>query len=367
MATTYQLEQTLTQSIQTQGDTGTPSVVRILAKESGIALSQEFAVRVLVANQDGWADATNATIAPTSGYGTTVTTHSATKDLTIRTQPAVAATETLTISGVVIDGETITINGRVYEFDTDSSTTGDVDIDISASATASQGTLTMDTQPTLGDSTTIGTRTYVWVANGAANFPGEISIGADLAAAKVNFVAAINGTDGVNTASTFVTAAAFVADACVLTALTPGTAGDAIATTETFTAGTNVFDAAVLGTTTAGVDCTAANAVTAVVAAITGDGSAVVSAADGVGDTVDITAVTAGTAANAYTLANTMANGSWGAATMSGGLDELKGEIRVTLTDASAETVTVRLGAPSYGGLVIDYSENTLDVTHAAP
>ena len=42
----------------------------------------------------------------------------------------------------------------------------------------------------------------------------------------------------------------------VITAITKGVTGDEIATTETFTAGTNVFDAATLGTTTAGVDGT---------------------------------------------------------------------------------------------------------------
>lgn len=364
----YQIEQALTPTIQTQGDTGTPSVIKITASRNGIAWSREFAVRVLVADEDGWADATNATIAPTSGYGSTVTTHSATKDLTIRTQPGVKATETLTISGVVIDGETATIGTRVYEFDADGSyTASNVQADISSYSTASQGTLTMDTQPTALDTVTIGARTYAWVPNGAASFDGEISIGADLAEAKVNFVAAVNGTDGWNTANTVASAAAFAANDCVLTALVPGTAGDAIATTESFTAASNVFDAATLGTTTAGVDCTAANAVTALVAAVTGDTNAVVTAVDGTGDVVDITAKVAGTTANSYATTDTMANGSWGAATMSGGLDELKGEIRVTLTDASAETVTVRLGEPSYGGMVVDYSENTLDVTHAAP
>jgi hypothetical protein len=40
----------------------------------------------------------------------------------------------------------------------------------------------------------------------------------------------------------------------VFTANVKGTAGNSLATTETYTAGTNVFDAATLGTTTAGVD-----------------------------------------------------------------------------------------------------------------
>lgn len=123
-------------------------------------------------------------------------------------------------------------------------------------AVASQGTLTMDTQPTAGDTMTIGTKTYTFTADGTAAADGEIDVGADLADAKTLVPAAINGTDGINTAHTQVTAAAFVGDDMVITASTKGTAGDSIATTETFTAVTNVFDAATLGTTTAGVNGT---------------------------------------------------------------------------------------------------------------
>ena len=123
-------------------------------------------------------------------------------------------------------------------------------------AVASQGTLTMDTQPTADDTMTIGTKVYTFTTDGTAAADGEIDVGADLADAKTLVVAAINGTDGNNDAHTSVTAAAFAGDDCVITASTKGTAGDAIATTETFTAGTNVFDAATLGTTTAGVDGT---------------------------------------------------------------------------------------------------------------
>jgi hypothetical protein len=60
---------------------------------------------------------------------------------------ASAATGTLTLTGVVIDGETVTINGvDVYEFCADASqslTAGStIAVDITAYVTASQGTLT---------------------------------------------------------------------------------------------------------------------------------------------------------------------------------------------------------------------------------
>lgn len=133
---------------------------------------------------------------------------------------------------------------------------GCIDTKTPVNAVASQGTLTMDTQPTADDTMTIGTKTYTFTADGTAAADGEIDVGADLADAKTLVVAAINGTDGINTAHTQVTAAAFSGDDMVITASTKGVAGDLIATTETFTAATNVFDAATLGTTTAGVNGT---------------------------------------------------------------------------------------------------------------
>lgn len=123
---------------------------------------------------------------------------------------------------------------------------------------ASQGTLTLDTQPTAGDTMTIGNRTYTFMADGTADAAGEIDVGADLADCKTLITAAIDGDEAWETAHTQVTDAAWATNDLVLTAITAGVVGDLIATTETFTAETNVFDAATLGTTTAGVDGTVA-------------------------------------------------------------------------------------------------------------
>lgn len=252
---------------------------------------------------------------------------------------AVAATEVLTIAGVAIDGETMTIGDDVYEFCADAaqSLTGGSDfaIDIESDTTKSQGTLTVDTQPTSGDTMTLGSKVFTYVPNGTANADGEISIGTDLATAQANIVAAINGTDSINTAHTQVSAAAFSTNDSVITALVGGVAGDSIASTETFTAGTNVFDAATLGTTTAGVDCTAANAVTAIVVSVTANDTEGVGAADGAGDTVDLTADTKGTAANSIATTETMANGSFGNTTLTGGINGTVGTQWQTHVDTS--------------------------------
>lgn len=233
---------------------------------------------------------------------------------------AVASQGTLTLSGVVIDGETVTIGSDVYEFCADeaqSLTTGStIAVDIEAAATKSEGELSMATQPTAGDTITLDTKVFTFVALGTAADDGDVDVGADVAAAKVNLVAAINGTDTTSTAHTSVYAPDFVGDTCDITALVGGTAGDLIATTETFTDLTDAFDATTLGTEVAGVDCIASAAVTALVAAITASDTAGVGAADGAGDTVVLTADTKGVAGDLIATTEAMANGAFGQATL---------------------------------------------------
>jgi len=244
---------------------------------------------------------------------------------------AVAATETLAITGVVINGETVTINNPaltgtdVYEFCSDEALTTasptNIAVDITTYAAAAVGVLTMDAQPTSGDTVTIGAKTYIFVPVGTANGVGEVTIGVDLTAAQVALVAAINGTDGVNTAHPTVVATAFDEyDEMVVTALVGGSAGNAIPTTETFTAVTNIFAAVTLAT---GADCTAANAIIALVAAVTASDTQRVGAADGAGDTVVLTSDIAGVYGNDIIIAETIANAAFTAAAteLSGGID----------------------------------------------
>lgn len=115
--------------------------------------------------------------------------------------------------------------------------------------TPSEVVLTMDTQPTNGNTFTLFGVTWTWVTDGTASSAGEINIGADLADAKAILVAAINGTTPPNTGdyvdvatgsrrklqNAQLTAATFSGNNCTLSAF------GKIAPAATFTAATNVF------------------------------------------------------------------------------------------------------------------------------
>jgi hypothetical protein len=111
---------------------------------------------------------------------------------------------------------------------------------------AATGTLTIDTNPTLGDVFKIGTTQYTIVAEAAFNAAGEIVQGANVEATQANIVSAINGTDGINITHPLVTISDFADNVAVVTALVAGAAGNTIDTITQFTAGTNVFSAATL-------------------------------------------------------------------------------------------------------------------------
>lgn len=254
----------------------------------------------------------------------------------------VAASGILTLTGVVIDGETASIGDDTYEFAADvaQSVSGDnIAVDITSYTTASEGTLTVDTQPTVGEEIVVGSTTYTFVADGDEDTAGEISVGTDLATAQANIVAAINGTDGINSTNASASIASFATNDAVLTALIGGSAGDTITTTTTMAGGTNAFDDATLGTTTAGADCSAANAITALVDAVTNSGTVAVSASDGEGDTIDFTADVAGSAGNSITTTETMTNGEFDNSTLTGGSDSIDVETEGDAIEISQDNV----------------------------
>lgn len=251
---------------------------------------------------------------------------------------AVAAAMDLTFNGVAIDGETVSIGADIYEFLADVAqsvtTPGNLAVDITAYVTGAIVTLTIDTQVTSGDTMTLEGVTYTFVPDGTANAEGEVTIGTDLASGQAAIVAAINGTDGHNTVHPLVSCAAFGGNDAVITALIGGTAADAYESTSSFTTGTNQFDGV---TFASGADCVQADAVTAVVAAVTALDTEGVGAVDGTGDVVELTADVAGVAGNAITLAETCANGEFtGAATeLAGGVDGTVGVAGTTQVDSS--------------------------------
>ena len=124
------------------------------------------------------------------------------------------------------------------------------------------GQLTVDVNPSDGDTFTIGTQTYrIMDTPAQAN---DIQREAALADTQANMVAAVSltGTEGVEyyagtTRNTSAFLRSFSSDIAEVVAIDGGVGGNSIATTETFAAGSNVFDAATLGTYRAGVDVNA--------------------------------------------------------------------------------------------------------------
>lgn len=102
-------------------------------------------------------------------------------------------------------------------------------------------TLTVDTQTTIGDTMTIGTKVFTFVADTTEADDGDVSIGTNLATSQANIVAAINGTDSINTAIDNITAGAFATNDSVITYGLVGDEGNLIASTETFDTVTNIL------------------------------------------------------------------------------------------------------------------------------
>jgi len=249
---------------------------------------------------------------------------------------AVNATGTLTLTGVVIHAEKVLVGEQIYEFlatdDQIPTAPGNIPVDILSYSTTAKRNLTVDTKPTSGDTMTIGTKVYTFVPVGTDTADGEISIGADLAEAQANIVAAINGEDEFNTPHPLVFANAFETNISSIEAIIAGTAGNSIATTETFTEGTNVFAGVTLA---GGANCSAANADGALISAINDNDTQGVEASQGTGTTVVLTADVAGVAANEIITGTAMANGSFGAAHLASGVNGTVGDAGAMLYDTS--------------------------------
>ena len=253
---------------------------------------------------------------------------------------AKAASGTLTILGVVKDGETVQIGADVYEFCSDAAQTltagSTIAVDIEDDTTKGTINLTVAVNPTLGDNFTIGTKKYTIVPADSANGEGDVPLGIDEAATQASIVEAINGLDDWNSPNDKASAGAFDANVSLITALAGGT--HVVATTSSFTNVGNLFSGAALA---GGADCLAPAAVTALVTAINASGTQGVGAADGDNDTVVCTANVKGVAGNDIDSVAVMANGSFAKAKLSGGQAGTVGDQWEICADASYVYVAI--------------------------
>jgi hypothetical protein len=199
--------------------------------------------------------------------------HSATVDLSAVGASGVATASVSLPAGAIADvGDIVMVNapslesGLVASAYMSAANTITLKVSNLEQGVKAQVTLTMDVKPIDGDTYTIDTKVYTF-EDTLTNVDGNVAIGATLGDSQANLVSAITltGTAGTDyalamTAHPSVVVGAFAGDDAVITAKTAGVAGNSIATTETFTAGTNIFDAATLGTTTAGADGAPADA-----------------------------------------------------------------------------------------------------------
>lgn len=86
---------------------------------------------------------------------------------------------------------------------------------------------------------------------------------------------------------------------------------------------------------------TASDAVTALVAAITANNDSVVTAVDGDGDTVVVTAVVYGTEGNSIAVSTDASKGEWAKATLAGGIDGTVAKKGTIMFDANYVYVAV--------------------------
>jgi hypothetical protein len=121
-------------------------------------------------------------------------------------------------------------------------------------AIKAQGKLTLQNQPSVGETITLGTKTYSFVASLVTNTDGQIVIGANVAATRSNIMAAVNlsGLPGSQYASATslnadVEATSISGNDIIFTAKIGGTVGNSIVSTSTLVS-PNTFDAVTLGT-----------------------------------------------------------------------------------------------------------------------
>lgn len=312
------------------------------------------------------------------------------------------ATGTLTLTGAGKDGETIVINSRVYELDSNSSITGDVAVDISAGTkVGATDTLTLtDDDIAEGQTVTIGSKVFEVDADGVIT-EGNIAVNCSATMVRAEGVFSIAGAnpsindtitiDAITYIFTDTPASAndvligltiddtidnlihailddfgegtlYGADTVANTAVIPtklsgtrlkitnkvyGAVGNATDFTYSMTDVLNTCDGGGhLGGTTLGVDCTAANFDGYLITAI--DTDATYEATQGAGTTVDVSSKD-GSLSNGTVCATTVSGATWGNSELKDGTDctaaELDGYIITAITGDTGAEVTAAQGA----------------------
>ncbi len=245
-----------------------------------------------------------------------------------------AATGTLTLTGNPTAAQTLTIGSKTYTFRAN------------IAAVAATGTLTNDgSNVTDGDTVTIDGKVYTF-EDTLTEVDGHVKIGASNTATMTNLFHAINASGGVagtdyataTTAHTTVVATNPTGTTVVVTAITAGTAGNSLATTEASThlAWGGATLAGGLAANSAANDikigATASDTIDNIAAAVTGGAGSgtvyaaatvahtTVTASNGAGDTLVVTALSTGTAGNSIATTETMSNATFAAATLGGGI-----------------------------------------------
>jgi len=232
----------------------------------------------------------------------------------------VSAFATLSFTGDINQGDTITINGRTYEFDIDGSIRpGNIPIDVTGKAVAATGTLTATLPVVLGDTVTIGTDTYV-IAGDSLN-PKNINISGGT---KTKATGVLTLTDdiipGVHAESVL------TSDGTVPSSGDTVTIGD-----ETYTFVSSLSDPAipfevVIGTSAATAldNLKAAINLSAGAGSVYGTGTTKntsVVATDNTDTTQKVVARVPGTAGNSIAVSETSSHFSWEGSTLGGGVN----------------------------------------------
>jgi hypothetical protein len=232
----------------------------------------------------------------------------------------VSASATLSFTGDINQGDTITINGRTYEFDIDGSIRpGNIPIDVTGKAVAATGTLTATLPVVLGDTVTIGTDIYVIAGDSSNSKNINISGGTKTKATGVLTLTG-NIVPGVHAESVL------TSDGTIPSSGDTVTIGD-----KTYTFVSSLSDPAipfevVIGTSAATAldNLKAAINLSAGAGSVYGTGTTKntsVVATDNTDTTQKVVARVPGTAGNSIAVSGTSNHLSWGGSTLGGGVD----------------------------------------------